>query len=154
MEKLIVENISEFKKLEGKTLPNGNWFTVTQDMITDFARATGDEQWIHVDVEKAKQFSPFRKTVAHGFMSVAMLSKKLEEVITIKSLKMGLNYGLNKVRFPNPVPVDSELRLVSSIVAIEDYQPNGIKITFNCTMEIKGADKPACVAEFIALMFE
>ncbi|MFB0937834.1 MAG: MaoC family dehydratase [Urechidicola sp.] len=138
----------------GKQLPEGNWYTITQQMIDDFANATLDKQWIHVDQERAKKESPFKSTVAHGFMSVAMISRMLEEAFAIKSIKMGLNYGLNKVRFPNPVPVNSELRMLSSVKEIEALGDNGIKVTFNCTIEIKGQEKPACVAEFLAALFE
>ncbi|MFT6065424.1 MAG: acyl dehydratase [Polaribacter sp.] len=87
-------------------------------------------------------------------MSVAMISKMLEQAFTIKSVKMGLNYGLNKVRFPNPVPVNSELRMLTSIKEIEELANNGIKVTFSCTIEIKGQKKPACVAEFLAALYE
>jgi acyl dehydratase len=154
LEKLIFENISEFKSMIGKQLPEGNWYTITQQMIDDFANATLDKQWIHVDQERAKKESPFKSTVAHGFMSVAMISRMLEEAFAIKSIKMGLNYGLNKVRFPNPVPLNSELRMLSSVKEIEALGDNGIKVTFNCTIEIKGQEKPACVAEFLAALFE
>ena len=154
MAKLVVENFSAFRELEGKSLPEGDWMTVTQEMINDFAKATGDFQWIHVDVEKATKYSPFKKPVAHGFMSVSLLSKMLEELIQVKSAQMGVNYGLNKVRFPSPVLVDSRLRLVGIISSIQDYSETGLKITWNCTVEIEGSEKPACVAEFISLMFE
>ncbi|PHR72876.1 MAG: dehydratase [Lutibacter sp.] len=112
MEKLIFENISEFKSMVGKQLPEGNWYTINQQMINDFANATLDKQWIHVDEDRAKNESPFKSTVAHGFMSVSMVSRMLEETFAIESIKMGLNYGLNKVRFPSPVPVNSELRML------------------------------------------
>lgn len=138
----------------GKKLPDGDWYTIDQQMINDFANATLDKQWIHVDEERAKKDSPFKSTVAHGFMSVAMISKMLEEAFSINSIKMGLNYGLNKVRFPSPVPVNSELRMLSSVKEIEVLGDNGIKVTFNCTIEIKGHEKPACVAEFLAALFE
>jgi acyl dehydratase len=154
MSQLTFKNISEFKSMLGKSLPDGAWYTVTQEMINDFANATLDKQWIHVDEQRAAKESPFGKTVAHGFMSVAMISKMLEEAFTIKSIKMGLNYGMNKVRFPNPVPVNSELRMLSSVNEIETLPNNGIKVTFNCTIEIKGQEKPACFAEFIAALFE
>lgn len=154
MAKLTLENFSEFREMEGKQLPEGEWMTVTQEMINDFAKATGDFQWIHVDVEKATKFSPFKKPVAHGFMSVSLLSKMLEGLIQVKSAQMGVNYGLNKVRFPSPVLVNSRLRLVGSISSIEDYGDNGLKITWNCIVEIEGSDKPACAAEFLSLMFE
>lgn len=154
MAKLILKDFDAFRALEGERLPNGDWIAVTQDMINDFAKATGDFQWIHVDVEKAAKYSPFKKTVAHGFMSLAILSKMLEELIHVKTAKMGVNYGLNKVRFPSPVLVNSRLKLVASIADIQDYGDTGLKIKWNCTVEIEGAVKPACVAEFISLMFE
>lgn len=154
MNRLVFNSINDFRTMKGKSFPDGNWYTVTQEMINHFAEATLDKQWIHVDEARAEKESPFKSTVAHGFMSVSMLSKLLEEVFAIKSIKMGLNYGLNKVRFPNPVPVNSELRLISSVKEIEDLSNNGIKVIFSCTVEIKGLEKPACVAEFIAALFE
>ncbi len=154
MKQLIFNNLEEFKTIEGKSLPDGNWYTVTQQMINDFANATLDKQWIHIDEERAKKESPFGKTVAHGFMSVAMISKMLEELFVVKSVKMGLNYGLNKVRFPNPVYVNSELRMLTTVKQVEDLQNNGVKVTFLCTIEIKEQEKPACVAEFLAALFE
>lgn len=154
MNSLVFENFEAFKFMVGKPLPTGNWYIITQQMINDFANATLDKQWIHVDENRAKKESPFKTTVAHGFMSVSMISKLLEEQFAIKSVKMGLNYGLNKVRFPNPVPVNSELRMHATVKEIEDLGLNGIKITFSCTIEIKGQEKPACVAEFIAALFE
>ncbi|WP_019668418.1 MaoC family dehydratase [Eudoraea adriatica] len=154
MAQLELENIESFRELEGKTLPAGDWLTVTQEMINDFAKATMDFQWIHIDVEKATKYSPFKKPVAHGFMSLSLLAKLLKDVLLIKSVKMGVNYGLNKVRFPSPVLVDSRLRLIGAIQKIENYGDNGVKITWNCVVETDESDKPACVAEFISLMFE
>ena len=151
---VVFETISDFKKMVGKELPIGNWYTITQEMITDFANATLDTQWIHVDEARAAKESPFKSTIAHGFMSVSMISKLLEEVFTIQSLKMGLNYGLNKVRFPNAVPVNSQLRILSKILDISIIENNGVKATFSCTLEIKGQEKPACVAEFLAAFYE
>jgi acyl dehydratase len=150
----IFDTISDFNKTVGKDLPIGAWYTVTQEMITDFANATLDTQWIHIDEARALEASPFKSTIAHGFMSVSMISKLLEDVFTIKSLKIGLNYGLNKVRFPNPVPVNSQLRMLSKVKAIEELSNNGIKATFSCTIEIKGQKKPACVAEFLVAFYE
>ena len=151
---LIFENLEEFFSMKGKELPKGEWYVINQQMINDFANATLDKQWIHVDEQRAAKESPFKSTVAHGFMSVAMISRMLEETFAIKSVKMGLNYGLNKVRFPNPVPVNSELRMTSTVKEIEPLGENGIKITFTCVIEIKGQEKPACVAEFLAALFE
>ena len=154
MEKLTCENLTEFRSFEGRALPKGDWIEVTQEMINAFAEATLDFQWIHVDVEKATQYSPFKKPVAHGFLSVSLLSKMLGDLLEVKSMSMGVNYGLNKVRFPHPVMVDNELRLSGKIKAIDSYGENGLKITWDTIVEIKNMDKPACVAEFISLMFE
>ena len=154
MKPLVFENFSEFKLMTDKQLPTGSWYKISQQMINDFANATLDKQWIHIDEKRAAKESPFKSTVAHRFMSVSMISKLLEESFSIKSVKMGLNYGLNKVRFPNPVLVNSELRMHTIVKEIEDLANNGIKVTFSCTIEIKGQKKPACVAEFLAALFE
>ncbi len=154
MDKLIFKDLSEFRTHQGKALPTGEWLTITQEMINDFAKATLDFQWIHVNVEKATEHSPFKKPVAHGFMSVSLLAKMLGDLFEVKSVQMGVNYGLNKVRFPNPVLVESKLRLKAKVAAIEEYGDNGLKITWECSVEIQDVDKPACVAEFISLMFE
>jgi acyl dehydratase len=154
MKTVVYENFSDFKLMIGKQLLRSNWYTVSQQMINDFANATLDKQWIHVDEKRAQKESPFKTTIAHGFMSVSMISKLLEASFSIKSVKMGLNYGLNKVRFPNPVPVNSELRMRTVVKEIEDLGSNGIKVTFSCIIEIKGQEKPACVAEFLAALFE
>ncbi|MEM9141894.1 MAG: MaoC family dehydratase [Bacteroidota bacterium] len=152
--KLELENFEAFRKMEGMPLPLGDWLAIRQEMIHDFAKATMDFQWIHIDVEKAKKLSPFKKPVAHGFMSVSLLSKLLGDVLRVKSVVMGVNYGLNKVRFPNPVLVDDRVRLAASVEKLEDYGDTGLKITWNCVVEIENKEKPACVAEFISLMFE
>jgi len=154
MQQLLFKNITEFSSMVGKSLPDGDWYPITQQMINDFANATLDKQWIHIDEERAAKESPFKKTVAHGFMSVAMISKMLENAFTIQSVTMGLNYGMNKVRFPNPVPVNSELRMRSLVKEMTPLGENGVKVVFECTIDIKGQEKPACVAEFIAALFE
>lgn len=154
MAKLVLKDFEEFKQWAGKEFPVGEWLPVTQEMINDFAKATLDFQWIHVDVEKANHHSPFKKPVAHGFLSVSLLSRLLVDAIEVQSVKMGVNYGLNKVRFPSPVLVDSNIRLEGSIQEIEPYGENGLKVTWNCTIAIENTEKPACAAEFISLMFE
>ena len=147
------KNLQEFSAFKGTSLPNSKWIKVTQQMITDFANATFDKQWIHIDEKRAQQESPYGCTIAHGFMSVSLLSKFLEDVVQIDSLKMGINYGLNTVRFISPVLVNSQLQLQSRIHDIE-ISKQGMKVTFACEVLIKGQDKPACVAEFIALFIE
>ncbi|MGB5653345.1 MAG: MaoC family dehydratase [Robiginitalea sp.] len=154
MAKLVIENLAALRAFEGKDLPSGEWVTVTQEMIDDFAKATGDHQWIHTDVEKAQKLSPFKTTIAHGFLSVSLLSKTLGDLLEVQSAKMGVNYGLNKVRFPSPVPSGSRVRLQSRIATIESYGENGVKITWDCSLELENSPKPACVAQFISLMFE
>jgi len=154
MDKLHVKDIAALKSMVGDELAPSKWITITQEMINDFAKATLDFQWIHVDVERAKKESPFKAPIAHGFMSVSLLSKMIEDIVFVKSAKMGVNYGLNKVRFPHPVPVGSKLRLVGTIQSVEPYGDNGAKIIWNCIVEIDGVEKPACVGEFISLLFE
>ncbi len=154
MAKLEIENLGELKVWVGKELPMGEWLVVTQEMINDFAKATLDFQWIHVDVDRATKFSPFKKPVAHGFLSLSLLSKLLGDLISVRSVQMGVNYGLNKVRFPSPVLVDAKIRLRGQISTLEPYGDHGVKVTWNCTVEIENQDKPACVAEFVSLMFE
>ena len=148
------KNLTEFKSMVGKELPSTEWYTISQEMINDFANATLDKQWIHVDEERAAKESPFKSTVAHGFMSVAMISRMLDGMFSVESVKMGLNYGLNKVRFPNPVPVNSNLRILATIKDIEDIENNGVKVIFTCVIEIQGKKKPACYAEFLAVLYE
>ena len=154
MAKLILENFTALRALEGKDLPQGDWLPVTQEMIDSFANATGDHQWLHTDVEKARKHSPFKTTIAHGFLSVSLISKLLGDLLEVQSATMGVNYGLNKVRFPSPVPSGGRVRLLARIDSVEDYAKGGLKITWACTLELEGSPKPACAAEFISLMFE
>ena len=151
---MVFENFAEFKQHEGKDLPPTEWITVTQDMINAFADATLDFQWIHVDVDRAKKESPFGGPIAHGFMSVSLLSKFVESSVTIKSAKMGVNYGLDKIRFPHPVPAGCRLRAHINVAKVEDYPNNGVKTFWQSKIEIEGVDKPACIATFISLAFE
>lgn len=149
-----IASLAELKQLEGTALPPSSWITITQEMVNSFADATRDFQWIHVDPERAKRESPFKTAIAHGFMSVSLLSAMIEEVVQISSASMGVNYGLNKVRFPQPVPVGSQLRLHAKVLKIDNVGRNGVKITWDCTVEINGTEKPACVAEWVTLLFE
>jgi len=154
MAKLEIPNFEAFRSLEGHPLPPGDWLPITQERIDDFARATDDFQWIHTNPERAARESPFKKPVAHGFLSLSLLSKMLSDCIRVQSATMGVNYGLNKVRFPSPVPVGSRVRLQGRVSRIEAYADAGLKVTWDCSVEIEGAEKPACVAEFVSLMFE
>lgn len=149
----VFDNIAALKAAKGNSLTSPEWFHVTQDLVNEFAHCTKDFQWIHVDPEKAKM-SPFGGPIAHGFYSLSLLSMFIEQTMSVKSAKMGVNYGLNKVRFPHHVPVGCNLRCVFTIDSVEDYPNNGAKATWAAKVEIEGIDKPACVAEFVTLMFE
>jgi acyl dehydratase len=150
----IYKNLTEFREGVGEMFIS-EWIVITQEMINKFAEATLDFQWIHLDEERAKKESPFGgTTIAHGFLSVSMLSKFLEDTVKIESVKMGVNYGLDKVRFPSPVPSNAKLRLHVKIAQVEDQGPTGVKVFWDCTLEIEGGKKPACIATFISLAFE
>ena len=149
-----VKDFSTFKTMVGHTFEPTDWITVTQEMINDFAKATLDFQWIHIDVERAKKESPFGGPIAHGFLSVSLLPEFLAKVVSIKSAKMGVNYGMNKLRFPHPVPAGSRLRAHATLANVEAYGDNGIKTTWDTVLEIEGVEKPACVAQMVSLAFE
>lgn len=133
--------------LVGKTLGPSDWVRVTQDRINQFAEATGDNQWIHVDVEKAAT-GPFGKTVAHGLLTLSMIGVMGKDVFKFEGFKMGVNYGYEKIRFPTPVPVDSNLRVRVQVVS---FEPVGAvwQTVVEFTVEVEGAAKPACVAQMI-----
>ncbi|MGB0862896.1 MAG: MaoC family dehydratase [Saprospiraceae bacterium] len=131
----------------GESLGVSTWQTITQDMINQFANLTGDDQWIHVDVEKAK-LSPFGSTIAHGFMILSFAPKLVTELIELKGIRLGLNYGFEKVRFISPVPVNSEVRMSATLAKVERDETK-VKATMTITFELKGSEKPAIVAEWL-----
>ena len=133
----------------GQEIGVSDWITVDQRRIDLFAQATGDHQWIHVDPERAAK-GPFGTTIAHGFLTLSMLPHFFERSIVLKDVKMGVNYGLNRVRFTSPVPVDSELRARMKLISIEDIPNNGAQMVWEITFERKGSDRPVCVAESIS----
>ncbi len=142
-----------FKKGLGTEETPGEWHTVDQDQINRFADATGDHQFIHVDPERAAQ-TPFGTTVAHGFLTLSLLpflqaSIPAADPAGYQGLAMGVNYGLNKVRFPNPVKVDSRVRARRTLSAVDLVGPNALQLTQNVIVEIEGETKPACAAEFL-----
>ena len=142
------EKISDLQDLVGQELGVSEWLTVTQERINQFADATGDHQWIHLDAERAKQ-GPFGTTIAHGFLTLSLLPEMTASAFHVTEVKMGVNYGLNKVRFPSPVPVNSKLRGRFKLL---EYIPleGGAQVTIECTMEREGSAKPVCVAESLA----
>lgn len=133
----------------GQEVAISNWVTITQAQIQKFADATGDQQWIHTDPERAAK-GPFGAPIAHGFLTLSLLPQFFDDTFTIEGSKMGVNYGLNKVRFMAPVPVNSRLRARMTLQAAERIEPDGVQMTWLVTVEREGGDKPVCVAESLA----
>lgn len=144
------ESLQALRQCVGEEVGVSDWITIDQARIDRFAEATGDHNWVHVDPERAAQ-GPFGKTIAHGFLTLSLLPLITNTSITIGNVKLGLNYGLNKVRFPTPVPVDSRVRGRMRLKEMEEVAPvggnPGYQITFEVTVECEGATKPACIAE-------
>ena len=130
-----------------------DWLTVTQEMIDRFAEATGDHQWIHVDVERAKREMPGGKTIAHGFLTLSLLPRLRPQLVKVVQQRHGLNYGCNKVRFITPVPAGARVRLRGKLVKAEETPDGAIRMYNEMTMEVEGAAKPAMVAETISLAY-
>ncbi|NEX62807.1 MaoC family dehydratase [Noviherbaspirillum galbum] len=145
----IIGSVEELKSLIGQEVAVTDWFPITQERVNLFAEATGDHQWIHLDVERSRKESPFGGTVAHGFLTLSLLPMIMESAISMPMTKMGVNYGLNKVRFPAPVPVGSRIRGRMTLAEVEDI-PGGAQLVWKVTMEREGGDKPVCVAESVS----
>jgi acyl dehydratase len=141
------ETIAEFKDLVGQEIGVSDWITVTQERIQLFADATNDHQWIHLDAERAKA-GPFGTTIAHGFLTLSLLPEMAASAFGVRETRMGVNYGLNKVRFPAPVPSGSRLRGRFKLIGYEPLE-GGAQLTVQVTMEREGSDKPVCIAESI-----
>jgi acyl dehydratase len=142
------ETIAELAQLVGQEIGVSEWITVTQERIQLFADATNDHQWIHLDRERAKA-GPFGTTIAHGFLTLSLLPEMSASAFEVRETRMGVNYGLNKVRFPAPVPSGSRLRGRFKLIGYEPLE-GGAQLTVQATMEREGADKPVCIAESIA----
>jgi len=138
--------MAELPGLVGKELGISEWYEVTQEHVNLFADATGDHQWIHVDPERATKESPFGGPIAHGYLTLSLLVPLFGGVLRVTDTVMGVNYGLNKVRFPSPVPVGAKVRLTATLAGIEDIA-GGKQLTFSCVIEREGGDKPVCIAE-------
>ncbi len=142
-------SLSEMPAHVGQEIAVSDWVTITQEQVNQFAQATGDHQWIHVDVEKARA-GPFGAPIAHGFLTLSLLPRFFETAIAIGGTRMGVNYGLNKVRFTAPVPVGSRLRARLTLLACEPIEGDGMQMTWKVSVEREGSDKPVCVAESLA----
>ena len=150
---LEVDRAADLEAHVGEVLGSSAWVTIDQKMINAFADATGDHQWIHVDVERCKTDMPDGKTIAHGNLTLAVISTFGQDVLKIENVRNGINYGSNKVRFTNPVQVGARIRGRQKLLAADDMPNGGIRMTYQWTVEIEGKDRPACVAETMSIAY-
>jgi acyl dehydratase len=149
----VVQTPNDMKALVGQQTGTSEWWTVDQAQINKFAEATGDHQWIHVDVERAKKEMPGGKTIAHGYLTLSLIPRLAQTLLKIEKRSRGINYGLNKVRFVSPVPAGARVRLTQTIKAVDDIEGGGVRITSEMVMEVEGAPRPAVVAETMGLAY-
>ncbi len=149
----IINGSAELKSAIGEHLGYSDWLEITQEQVNLFADATGDHQWIHIDVERATKESPFGGPIAHGYLTLSLAPVLLPQVVVTTGFKMGVNYGCNKVRFMSPVPVGAKLRMGAKLVAADDIA-GGVQSTYELTFETEGSTKPSCVAEVIFRAYE
>ena len=146
---LIIESPDELKDLAGKELGVTDWITITQERINQFADATGDHQWIHIDRERARRESPYGTTIAHGFLTLSLLSPFIMQTLEVRGARMAVNYGLNRVRFPAAVRSESRVRARITLQSVREFA-EGVEPTWLVTVENEGWEKPCCVAEWVA----
>ena len=144
-----VNGIEELQSLIGERVGPSDWREVTQDDVNSFAELSGDDQWIHVDVERAKNESPFGTTIAHGNLTLSLIDGFRLRLIKSTGFKLGVNYGWNKVRFPAPVPVGSRVRATAEVLEVEEVGGGWWQVVTRFTVEVEGSDKPACVADSV-----
>jgi acyl dehydratase len=149
-----VEGIAGLEALVGDHLGYSDWLEITQERVNTFADATGDHQWIHVDPERAKAESPFGGPIAHGYLTLSLGPVLMPTIMSVSGMKMGVNYGAGKVRFPSPVPVGSKVRLGAQLDSLERLPNDGAQVQMTFTFEVQDAPKPACVAEIIFRYYE
>ena len=147
----IFNGFEEIKSAVGTEVGASDWIEITQDRIDKFAEATCDEQWIHVDQDRAKRELPGGKTIAHGLLSLSLAPMFIRSVMGLKGLKNTLNYGADRIRYLSPVPAGSRLRGRTTIAEAEDVPPDGLRVHYRLLVEIEGGERPACIAELIAL---
>ncbi len=149
MPQRVIQSFEELRSLAGQEIAAGDWFTLTQSRIDAFAEATEDRQWIHLDAQRAHEQLPGGKTIAHGFLTLSLVAFLLEQAVKLEAgFSQAINYGLNRVRFPHPVPAGSEIRLRCTLSSIEDV-PGGVQVGWNLSLEVKDVSKPALVAEWL-----
>lgn len=149
----VIDYPKDMKNHIGEELGVSDWIGIDQAMIDKFAEATGDHQWIHVDVERAKREMPGGKTIAHGFLTLSLVPRLGATIWSIEHRSRGVNYGLNKLRFTAPVAVDSRVRLRQKLLAADAVKNDGIRLTFENTVEIEGQDQPALIAESLSIVY-
>lgn len=145
-------SIEDLESAVGVEVGPGEWIEIDQRRVNTFADATEDHQWIHVDVERAAA-GPFGSTIAHGFLTLSLVPYFVAQLRDLRNVRMGVNYGLNKVRFPAPVPVGSKLRATTSVVSVERLDAHSAQVVTRVTLEIENGDKPACVAETVSRIY-
>ncbi len=148
-----IQGIAGLKAVEGQHLGYSDWLEITQERVNTFADATGDHQWIHVDPERAKD-GPFGGTIAHGYLTLSLGPVLMPSILSVSGVKMGVNYGADKVRFLSPVKVGSRIRLGAELSKLDELPGNGAQVYMTFTFEIEGSEKPACVAEIIFRYYE
>ena len=145
---LVINGLDELRTRAGADLGRSQWMQVTQERVDKFADATGDHQWIHVDVEAARS-GPFGGTIAHGYLTLSMVIPMFAELLSVQDIRMGINYGLNRVRFPAPVPVGSRIRLAAKLAGVEEISGDSAQVLVDFTVELEDSAKPGCVAQAI-----
>jgi acyl dehydratase len=148
-----IESIAALRDHVGRDVAVSDWLEVTQERINQFAEATEDRQWIHVDPDRAARESPFKETIAHGFLTLSLLSELGKRAMSVGGVRMGLNYGLNRVRFVSPVPAGARIRGRFTLATVEEIK-GGVQATWSVTVEREGSEKPCCVAEWLVRYYE
>jgi acyl dehydratase len=149
----VIPSVRALKQFVGKPLGASSWVTVSQEQINAFADATGDHQWIHVDVERARRESPFKGTIAHGYLTLSLAPSLLPEIFRVEGARMGVNYGIEKMRLPAPVPAGARVRVLAELKDVRDMPGGGARATLGLVFEIESGGKPACVADAIYVYY-
>lgn len=151
---MMLETPQSLKELVGREIAVTEWFAITQERIQAFAEATEDRQWIHVDAERARRESPYKSTVAHGFLTLSLLSYLVRQAIQTRSgVRLAINYGLNRVRFPAPVRAGAKVRARISVATVNSV-PDAVEATFHVVVEVEGGEKPCCVADWVVRYYQ
>jgi acyl dehydratase len=148
----VIHGLEELRSLVGQQIGMSDWVAISQERIDEFARSTGDQQWIHCDPERAERESPFGMTIAHGFLTLSLAPALAQQAFHVEGVRFILNYGLNRVRFPNAVKAGLRVRMISHLQDLKDVL-GGVQATYKMTIEMEGESKPACVAELVMRMY-